>query len=184
MKILSRLKMLSFVILASLILFFQNCGPAKLSGYQIENSQSIYTYTTYQVGMKVDLHSLLSAAQENSNNVLFPLQEGMNNYYYCSNCPIIENLVLNKNDFTSILWVHGPSSTVMSMGDSFNQKNFSLGLEGVYYIFGFRAETPYLITQFQLNSSSSTLGVNSSGAIQITQTIVNSDSVNEWALIT
>ncbi|MGZ3748439.1 MAG: hypothetical protein ACXWRE_13705, partial [Pseudobdellovibrionaceae bacterium] len=186
MKVSSRGVLLSLAIMASLVLIFQNCGPAKLSGGTDGSSSVQYASADpgYAVGMKVDLNNLLTATPEDANNIVFPTKASPSIAEYSLNSPIIENLILKKNDFTSIIWVHGPSSTVMNLGDSFNGKSFSTNLEGTYYVLGFRGATPFLITQLVMTTkATSSIGLNTGGAVQITQTIVDSSSDTESILI-
>lgn len=173
------------VILVGLISLFQNCGPAQISvGTDAASSGGAVLESTITVGQKVDLPALLKSAQEAPTNVLYPSPMINSQFDYAQNAPILESLVLLKNDFSRIEWVHGPSSTIVAIGDAFNQDIFSSSLLGAYYIFGFRGQTPFLITQFQIvDKGATTLNVNSVGAVQIIQQRVSFDTQNETFLI-
>lgn len=173
------------VILVGLISLFQNCGPAQISvGTDAASSGGAVLESTITVGQKVDLPALLKSAQEAPTNVLYPSPMINSQFDYAQNAPILESLVLLKNDFSRIEWVHGPSSTIVAIGDAFNQDIFSSSLLGTYYIFGFRGQTPFLITQFQIvDKGATTLNVNSVGAVQIIQQRVSFDTQNETFLI-
>ena len=163
-------------------MLFQNCGPAKLSSSGSADTGS--TSQALSVGSKVDVPALLGSTQENTGNVLYPALSTASEFDYALGSPIIQNIVLKNNDFSQIIWVHGPSSTVVATGDSFDQAGLTSDQWGIYYVFGYRGQIPYLITQLKMApNSSSTLNINSVGAVQIIQSSVASDSLNEWILL-
>jgi len=169
----------------SLIVLFQNCGPATLKGSSDEASLILPSVSGQPsaVGSKVDLELLLASPQENTSNILFPSATTAEVFDYAENTPIIENLVLLNSDFNSIQWVHGPTATVVASGMSFNQMTFSPEMLGAYYIFGYRGGRSYLIGQFSLvNRQASTLGVNSVNAVTFSQRQVVNDGVEEILL--
>jgi hypothetical protein len=179
-KMISKKRVVITGAIFSLVLcLYQNCGPAKISG---DAAQSLEMAST--VGQTVDLAKLLQSSSEAASNVIFPAATVTPEYDYALNAPIFENLVLQKNDFSRIEWIHSPSATVISSGEAFNQKKFSSDLAGLYYVFGYRESTSYLISQFRLvDKGATSLNLNSVGAYQITQSAVSADAVNESILI-
>jgi hypothetical protein len=141
------------VIVFTLALFFQNCGPAKLTtaGDLSLPSQS----DALNVGSKVDLPTLLQSPRESSANILFPSPADGSSEYTLGT-PIMENIILKNSDFDKVIWVHGPSSKVVSVGDGLNQMNFSTELAGLYYVFGYRKNASFLIATMQLNKRTTT----------------------------
>lgn len=175
------------MVFLSLLVLFQNCGPATLSGSAEGSSTTPVSNTLLQateVGALVDLQTLLTSPQENASNVLFPAANVAEIFYYSNNTPVIENIVLLNNNFDSIQWVHGPSSKVVAIGENFNQMSFSADLLGAYYVFGFRQGQPYLICRFSIvPKTGTTLGATSVNAVKLNQKLVASDSVNESVLL-
>jgi hypothetical protein len=186
-KVLLRKILLSATLFGSMAVFFQNCDPSQItSGF--ENTTflgSLSNDSGSTLGYKVDLLALLASSQELPSNVLYPSSTDLNQTEYTQGAPILENMVLLKNDFNRIEWIHGPSSTVIALGDSFNQKAFTSDLIGVYYVFGYRGSTPFLIHQFRLVSKTTpNSGVTSANAVQLNQKLVASDMQNESILVT
>jgi hypothetical protein len=165
----------------ALVVLFQNCGPARLQGSADTNS-SLDDGNT--VGSKVDVPSLLRAPQEPGSNVLFPAAALQNDFDYAPGAPVLENLVLRKNDFTRIEWIHGPTSTVISNGDRLSPRAYTAAMQGIYYIVGYRDQSPFLLSQFNLvNKTSAALAVNAAGAVQFSQNLVESDATTESYLV-
>lgn len=167
--------------LMGIVLFlFQNCGPAVLTG----SSSEVQFSQNTDVGTTVDLTSLLSAPPENSNNVLYPLATNLLTYSYSQGAPLLQNLVLLRNDFNNLFWVHEPSSTVVAQGDVFSKASFTPEAGGDYSVFGMRNGTTYLVTKFSLVARQSPASdLSSPGAVTINQKIVSADAVNESILI-
>ncbi len=169
------------VAIGVFILSFQNCGPAKLTA---KGGGGLDMASMAEVGSHVDLNTLAGSANEDSSNVFFPLSATGNEYHYSQGSPVIENIVLKKNDFSKVLWIHGPSSTVVAVGETWNETAFLPNMLGTYYVFGIRDGVAFLITTFQLTSKgTSTLNVNSAGAVEIRNTLANLDFVNESILV-
>lgn len=181
MKVSPRGFFLSIVSTTAILFLFQNCAPAKLNGDTASSGIGLES-----TGTVVDLPALLKdASNEASSNVLYPSTSVINEYDYAVNVPIIENVVLRNNDFSRIEWVYSASSTVVASGEAFNQKKFSADQLGNYYVFGYRGQVPYLISQFKLIAKTgSTLSVNSVGAVVLNRSTVAADSTNESILIT
>jgi hypothetical protein len=172
--------MLKALAATSMLLLFQNCGPAKLKGGTSADSSSLGN----RVGTKISLTELLKAPQEVSSNVLFPSSLSVTDFDYALSVPVLENVVLKQNDFTRIEWIHGPSETIVAVGDGFSGTGFTSDMLGLYYVFGYREDAPYLLARFRLiNKGSTTLPVTSVGAVLFSQTLVQSDSINESFLV-
>jgi hypothetical protein len=172
---------LGIAMAAVFILFFQNCGPAKLSGNGGEGGVSGASL----IGTTADLNTLLKASPENQSNVLFPTAANGTQNSYADGTPIQQNVVLLKNDFDSILWVQATTGKIVAAGTTFNtQTPASANSRGLYYVLGYRGAVPYLIGQITVGTkSASTLGVNSVGAVQVRQDLASADGQNESILV-
>jgi hypothetical protein len=176
----------SFLLAVSLLIPFQNCGPAKLSG---ENSKSEGSLDGSQtgilpstVGTKVDLNTLLIAPGENSTSILYPTFPRQS--AYAKGSPLFENVLLTHNEFSKIEWIHAPSSTVIAMGPTLQGLTYSADLSGVIYAFGYRNQVPYLLTKLTLvDSGSSVLNLNSVGALTVDQKLMLADATSETIVV-
>ncbi|MGZ3744589.1 MAG: hypothetical protein ACXWRA_12380, partial [Pseudobdellovibrionaceae bacterium] len=171
------------VIVTSMLTSFQNCGPAKLQG---ESGNGVLPSSTESglnsslVGTQVDLSALLASSPEDPNNIIYPSSSLGSQFEYAQNSPLMENIILRVNDFTRIIWVNAATSTIVAVGDAFNQKNFTSDMQGVYYVFGFRNQTSYLITKLTLASRApATSNLTSQNAVFINQVQLFSDAQNE-----
>jgi hypothetical protein len=164
-----------------IILSFQNCGPGKLSGSDSAGNSSM---ASTAVGTIMDVNALLKAANENPSNVLYPAPAA-GTTGYAVGTPILQNIVLLKNDFNEILWVSAATGKVVSVDDSLiPQTPYSASSKGNYLVVGYRGSVPYLISQIQIGDKGATsLGVNSGGAVQVYSTTVASDGQNESILV-
>jgi|GEM_PF-5700319 hypothetical protein len=174
---------LSIVCTGAVLFLFQNCSPAKLNG---DTASMSVMGESPNLGSVIDLTAILAAAaKESSSNILYPSGSAIPEYDYAADAQIIESILLKNNDFNTIEWIHAASSTVVASGLAFNQKKFSADLLGTYYVIGYRGDVPYLIAQFKIvNKGSSTLGVNSAGAVVVSKSTISSDATNESILIT
>lgn len=171
------------LIASAMLLSFQNCGPAKLVGDGSLDAAS--TAGADLVGSKVDLPTLLKSSAEPSANVLSPLPSAQNNFDYTVGAPIIENVLLLKNDFTLIEWIQDATQTVVSVGETFHKPSFATKDLGTYHIIGYRDQTPYVIGTFSLvPKTTASLSVSATGAVQTAQKVVASDGLNETILVT
>jgi hypothetical protein len=178
-----RWSFVSFAVAGSLVFLFQNCGPAKLAA-DGTNLPSSSNSDTAGVGSKVDLTSLSQASPEPAANVLNFAAPTVPDFDYAIDAPVIENVVLKKNDFDRIIWVHEPTSSIAALGDALNVGKFSDEMLGNYSIFGYRGATPFILGKFRLiNKGASTLNVNSVGALQINQKLLSSDPATESYLL-
>jgi hypothetical protein len=165
------------------VFLFQNCGPAQVNVGG--DSADLASQAAPTVGVKVDLTALLKSPQEPASNILFPSSSAALIYDYSNFAPIIETVVFKRNTFDRIEWIHGPSSTVVANGDSFNKKQFSHDLLGTYYIFGYRGPTPYLVKEFQIvEKTKPSSAADSANAVTVTQSQVETDATTETVLVT
>lgn len=165
--------------MVSTVLLFQNCGPAKVTSSDPSMNGDLSLPST---GSRVDLNALLKSPQEPSANVLFPAGTAV--YDYSNFSPIIETLVLKRNNFDRIDWVHGPTATIVASGDSLTNRQFSSDLLGTYYIFGYRGQTPYFIKQFELvEKTKPTIAADAANALTVSQSQVESDATTETVLV-
>jgi hypothetical protein len=172
-------------VTAVMLLIFQNCGPAKLTGGGADvELPGTAESSSNLIGSKVNLAELQQQPQESVANVLYPSTSIVNEFDYANGSPILENIVLKKNDFDRIIWVFEPTETIVSVGESFQESSFDANKVGAYSIFGYRNETPYQIARLRLTSKgAATLGVNSVGAVGIVQTTVETVGDNETILV-
>jgi hypothetical protein len=174
----------STAIFIGLIFSFQNCAPAKLSGDPGGSTSSGSVYGTSTVGSKVDLNKLMAAALESSTNIVYPSNSILRESYYSVGNPIIENIVARSNDFDRIEWIQGSSSTVLSNNANFSPRSFSNDLLGMVLIFGYRGSVPFFLGQMRFaNRGSTTLNVNSVGAVIVNQKALSGDAINESFLV-
>lgn len=168
-------------LLAGILAFsFQNCGPAKLTGQM----GSLEIASSERLGTKVDLVTLLNSQQEPASNVLYPPSSPIAEHKYSIDSDIIENIVLKTNHFERIEWVHEPTATVVAIGEVFPAHKYSSEFKGVYYIFGYRGQQPSLLGHLKMNDKgSTTVGANSTNAVQVSQKTISSDGTNETILV-
>ncbi len=166
-----------------LILGFQNCAPAKLSGV-VHSSSNNLPESTPVLGAKIDLASLLKAEKEPTTQILFPGPFANNEFDYAEGTPIIENVAVVHSEFSKIIWVHGPTSTVVSVEDVFNKPSFSAADLGDYYVFGYRDNAPVYLTQMKLVAKgNTTVGVTSANALKISTIPVSQTLEREKYLV-
>lgn len=159
------------LLFLTLAFAYQNCSPAKLSGTSDGSSTLVDQAST--IGTVVDLASLISADNEPAANVIYVPQTFNRTAAYAESEPVIENIILKANDFSRIDWVQESSSTVVAVGDAFNELNYSSAMAGNYLIVGYRSGKPYQIGKLLLTDKGSTsLAVTSVGAYTINQKLV------------
>jgi hypothetical protein len=162
-----------------LVVTFQNCAPAKISG-PVAILSSLSESGEYTVGAKVNLNSLMSSPAESSTNILYPSSSLIREARYSVNEPVIENLIIKNNDFTRIEWVQASNAMVISNGSIFSPRFFSPDLLGMVLIYGYRGVTPYYLGQIRFSGRGpSTLNANSVGAVTLNQNLVSSDATSE-----
>jgi hypothetical protein len=173
-----RSNLLLFIFATLAILLFQNCGPARLQSEGSSDPNSSL------LGSKVSLADLNQSAAEPAGNIIYPLEADPHAFEYTSNSPVFENVVLSKNDFQRIIWVHAPSETIVGVGDTFKQRGFTAELAGSYLVFGYRNEIPFKIAEFKLaERTTASSAVDSPKAVQVTTRFLSSDLTNESYLI-
>lgn len=169
---------LYFALAALLEFSFQNCGPAKLSTSD-PNSLSV----SFAVGTSINMTNLLNSPQESAANVLYPNPLSASTVEYDLNTPIIENVVLKNNDFSQIIWVD-PSSSVVATGDTLSLTNFTMNSAGMYYVVGFRNQSPYMIAAFKLVQRNSTpMAISDSSAFLLNESTAYTDGTYEYDLV-
>lgn len=187
MRISSKVVVAGLTLFATIMVCFQNCGPAKVSSngdLSSATGDNSFILPSSDIGLKVDLAPIMNAPQETASNVIYPASTSIQDKYYINNAPVLENIILRNNTFDKIYWVHAPSSTVVAVGDSLTQTKFSSALAGLYFVVGYRNQSPFLISQYRISfRTSASLSLNSVGAVQVAKTQVAADSMNEWYLL-
>jgi hypothetical protein len=166
----------------AMVATFQNCGPAVLQGESASSSDISKSGST--VGSKVDLTTVTNADFEVSSNILYPSLTTIRKSYYSNGAPMFENLVLNQNDFDRIEWIEMSTGFVISNGTVLEPRWFSISQVGQVLIVGYRGKQVYQLGHIELAPKGTTLlNVNSTGAVNVSQRLMNQGISTESFLI-